>query len=206
MRKRKRGDADDGQMPEVPEPVVHHPIERGKKVDPAAGEESDRTCAAPICSSQTWPSADARNNIYRVPQITGPNLGPTRSMHMPAYLRSTKLPLVRPDKPYSMQGRVWALLEELGVNPSRLVMPTRDNVEKVDLLLSAAQNLLEMKKQHDRAEQELRVLQLQKEAAQPAAAAASMQPSGNVAGGDAAIAPSKVRCRIVLEAWRIKSG
>lgn len=169
MRKRKRGENDDGQPPEPPEPVVHHPIERGKKADPAA---------------------DARNNIYRVPQLVGPNLGPTRSMHMPAFLRSTKLPLVRPDKPYSLQGKVWAMVEELGVNPSRLVMPTRENVEKVDLLMHAAQNLLEMKKQHDRAEQELRILQAQRDMTQPAAtttAAAAPSEAVNVEA-----APSKV--------------
>jgi DNA methyltransferase 1-associated protein 1 len=59
--------------------------------------------------------------------------------------------------------KVTAMLEELGVNPARLIMPTKTNLDKLESLLAAAQNLLEMKKQVDRAEQELRILRAQKD-------------------------------------------
>jgi DNA methyltransferase 1-associated protein 1 len=55
------------------------------------------------------------------------------------------------------------MLEELGVNATRLIMPTKTNADKFEALLGAAQNLLDMKKQVDRAEQELRILRAQKE-------------------------------------------
>lgn len=48
---------------------------------------------------------------------------------------------------------------ELGVSHTRLVMPTRDNCAQLESLLEAAGALVETKKQVDRIEQEIRVLQ-----------------------------------------------
>ena len=48
---------------------------------------------------------------------------------------------------------------ELGVSHTRLVMPTRDNCAHLESLLEAASALVETKKQVDRIEQEMRVLQ-----------------------------------------------
>lgn len=50
-------------------------------------------------------------------------------------------------------------MTELGVTHTRLVMPTKDNCAQLESLLEAASALMETKKQVDRIEQEIRVLQ-----------------------------------------------
>jgi DNA methyltransferase 1-associated protein 1 len=51
----------------------------------------------------------------------------------------------------------------MGVSTQKLVMPTRDNLEVFDRLLHAAGGLVDMKRQVDRVEQEVRTLRAQKE-------------------------------------------
>jgi len=53
--------------------------------------------------------------------------------------------------------KVIQALTELGINVTRLVMPTRDNVAHLDSLLEATTALVEMKKLVDKVEQDIRV-------------------------------------------------
>jgi len=59
--------------------------------------------------------------------------------------------------------RISELLAEFGLGTARLVMPTRGNIEAYDSVLQAAASLIDMKRQVDRVEQELRTLKAQKE-------------------------------------------
>lgn len=71
------------------------------------------------------------------------------------YLRSYKLPTPKS----AAAPKIAQIMGELGVSHTRLVMPTRDNCAQLESLLEAAGALVETKKQVDRIEQELRVLQ-----------------------------------------------
>ena len=75
----------------------------------------------------------------------------------PVHLRSTRIPLPKTH----LAPKITSILAELGVSNSRLVMPTRANIERLENLQTAAASLLEMKKNVDRVEQEIRVLQAQ---------------------------------------------
>lgn len=107
---------------------------------------------------------DRRNNIYRLPVPGGPNAAgnSVRSMHQPAFLRSTKLAQPRATSQLTT-AKISTLLESLGVSASRLIMPTRENLERYEALLAACGSLVDVKRMVDRAEQEVRVLKLQKE-------------------------------------------
>ncbi|KAK4684808.1 hypothetical protein P7C73_g5357, partial [Tremellales sp. Uapishka_1] len=61
------------------------------------------------------------------------------------------------------QIRIVDLLTEMGVSTTRLVMPTRNNIDMLERVLQAAGALMDMKRQYDRVEQELRTLRAQKE-------------------------------------------
>jgi len=108
-------------------------------------------------------TSDASHCIYRVPlPPVAPNtshLAAKHPLHVPVYLRSTKLPLPKPNAAI----RITELLTELGVNTQKLVMPTRNNIEIFERLLVAAGGLVDMKRQVDRVEQEMRTLRAQRE-------------------------------------------
>ena len=59
--------------------------------------------------------------------------------------------------------RITDILNELGVSTVRLVMPTRPNLELYEGVLTAANALVDMKRQVDRVEQELRTLRAQRD-------------------------------------------
>jgi DNA methyltransferase 1-associated protein 1 len=77
--------------------------------------------------------------------------------HIPAFLRSTKIPAPKSTAAI----RITELLGELGISASRLIMPTRENIEVFDGLLTAAGGLIDMKRQVDRVEQEVRTMRAQ---------------------------------------------
>lgn len=79
-------------------------------------------------------------------------------VHVPVHLRSSRMPVPKPNTAI----RVTELLAELGVSTHRLVMPTRVNLEIYDGVLQAAAGLVDMKRQVDRVEQEIRTLKAQK--------------------------------------------
>ena len=103
--------------------------------------------------------ADAAHCIYRLPPDPLSHLAPKHPMHIPVFLRSTKLPVPRQNAAI----RITELLTELGISTQALVMPTRANLDEFDGLLQAAGALIDMKRQVDRVEQELRTLKAQKE-------------------------------------------
>nr|XP_019007840.1 SWR1-complex protein 4 [Kwoniella pini CBS 10737]OCF46621.1 SWR1-complex protein 4 [Kwoniella pini CBS 10737] len=110
---------------------------------------------------------DLAHCIYHIPPPpTNPHsshLASKHPVHQPIHLRSTKIPL--PKQNASI--RITELLNELGIGAGRLVMPTRSNIEMYDSLLQAAGALVEMKRQVDRVEQELRTVKAQKEGLLP---------------------------------------
>lgn len=155
LKKRKRGDeALDMQEPEQTAALPDAPED-----DPEFGESRRRRVPT---GADTL--VDRRNNIYRVPAPGGPNApaNPVRTMHQPAFLRSTKLAQPRTTSQLTT-GKITTLLESLGVSSSRLIMPTRENLERYEALLTACGSLVDVKRMVDRAEQEVRVLKLQKE-------------------------------------------
>jgi DNA methyltransferase 1-associated protein 1 len=78
---------------------------------------------------------------------------PTKSNHNIAYLRSGKMPYAK----QSVAARVAQVFIELGVQQTRLVMPTRGNLGAYEALVEAATQLVEAKKATDRLEQDVRV-------------------------------------------------
>lgn len=77
--------------------------------------------------------------------------------HVPAYLRSSKLATPRP----AFAIRTAELLSEMGISATRLIMPTRNNLDVFEQLVNTASLLVDMKRQVDRAEQDKRVLEAQ---------------------------------------------
>ncbi|WWC98443.1 hypothetical protein V866_005334 [Kwoniella sp. B9012] len=110
---------------------------------------------------------DLAHCIYHLPPPpTNPHsshLASKHPVHQPVHLRSTKIP---PPKPNAAI-RITELLNELGISAHKLVMPTRNNIEMFDSLLQAAGALIDMKRQVDRVEQELRTVKAQKEGLLP---------------------------------------
>lgn len=56
-----------------------------------------------------------------------------------------------------MATKIYAVLDEMGIGYTRLVMPTRSNISQLELLFEAAEALIETKRAVDRVDQELRV-------------------------------------------------
>ncbi|KAG8908175.1 swr complex subunit [Tulasnella sp. 403] len=78
----------------------------------------------------------------------------TKSAHKPVHLRSTLIPTPKA----SVLQKINGIITELGVHPTKLVMPTSANLEKMEALQAAAAGLVDMKKMVDRVDQEIRVL------------------------------------------------
>ncbi|KAL7420807.1 swr complex subunit [Cryptotrichosporon argae] len=101
-------------------------------------------------------ATDAALGIYRLPPVApaanSSHLAQKHPVHQPVHLRSTRIPL----PPSSTALRVPELLAEFGVAFGRLVMPTRANIDIYERVLQAAGGLLDMKRQVDRVEQEIR--------------------------------------------------
>lgn len=55
------------------------------------------------------------------------------------------------------------LIEEMGINPHRLIMPTRENLDILEALFQASAALVDMKRQVDRVELELKTLRAQRQ-------------------------------------------
>lgn len=83
-----------------------------------------------------------------------PATSSTKITHVPVHLRSFKLPAPKA----AVAPKVTQALAEIGVTYSRLVMPTRDNCNKLDSLLEATTSLIEIKKIVDKVDQDIRML------------------------------------------------
>lgn len=122
--------------------------------------------------------------IYRVPALpAGPNashLATKHPVHQPAHLRSSKMPVPKANTAI----RITELLAEFGLSTTRLVMPTRGNIEAFDGVLQAAASLIDMKRQVDRVEQELRTIKAQREGYIPPVEPLSRKRSESVLSTD----------------------
>lgn len=78
----------------------------------------------------------------------------TKAAHQPAYLRSFKLPTPKA----AIAPKITQSLAELGISHTRLVMPTRENVQRLEALLEATTSLVETKRVVDKVEYDIQVL------------------------------------------------
>ncbi|CAE6511075.1 unnamed protein product [Rhizoctonia solani] len=92
------------------------------------------------------------NDILQCITRLDPPTNPTKSGHVAAHARSSRIPTVR------VSSGIHAIIGELGLSHDRLVMPTRANIEKLEGLQQAAMGLVEVKRAHDRTKHELAVL------------------------------------------------
>ncbi|WVQ81708.1 hypothetical protein IAT38_003833 [Cryptococcus sp. DSM 104549] len=133
------------------------------------------------------PAFDAAHCIYHVPPPPvlphTSHLASKHPIHVPVYLRSTKLPAPK----QTAAIRITELLNELGISAQKLVMPTRQNIEMFDGLLVASGALVDMKRQVDRVEQELRTVRAQKEGLEPAAVVAPQARADSVTSTDTSL-------------------
>ncbi|KAF8524600.1 SWR1-complex protein 4 [Hysterangium stoloniferum] len=129
-KKKKRGDGLDGDSPSSAGPSSAPP----RKV---------------LSAKQI--AQDALNCITRedASLSTAPS---TKTTHLPAHLRSSRMPYPKA----SIAPKVTALLAELGVSLTRLVMPTKDNIQLMESVVEAAAALIDTKKSVDRLEQEIK--------------------------------------------------
>ncbi len=136
---------------EIPSPAI--PLTKKQKDSAAFG----------MSPFSTMLRSDIAHCIYRVPPppvtTNTSHLAAKHPLHVPVYLRSTKLPVPKPNAAI----RITELLTELGINTQKLVMPTRTNLEIFERVLVAAGGLVDMKRQVDRVEQEMRTLRAQRE-------------------------------------------
>lgn len=129
------------------------PKKRKKKPDgtdaesPAPGPSTGHTKKA-VSNKQAH--MDQVNCVTRLD--TPPTAASTKAAHIPAHLRSSKLPYPKP----SIAPKVIAALTELGINTTRLVMPTKENIQRFESLLDATAVMIDMKKAVDRVDQEIR--------------------------------------------------
>jgi DNA methyltransferase 1-associated protein 1 len=92
---------------------------------------------------------DAKHCITRAP----PNLmHSSKNTHTPVHARSSKFP---PMKQQTLV-RIQQILQELEINSSRLVTPTKENIEHMDKLITVCQQLADARKTLEKLEDELR--------------------------------------------------
>lgn len=96
-------------------------------------------------------SADALHCIHRT---DAPPSTTNKAAHIPAHLRSYKLPQPK----ITAAPRIAQVLGELGVTYTRLVMPTRDNCARLESLIETAGALVETKKVVDKVEQDIKTM------------------------------------------------
>ncbi|KAF7792812.1 hypothetical protein EIP86_003911 [Pleurotus ostreatoroseus] len=129
-------------------------VKKTKKKNASTAEAETPTSA--VASTSSVPHVpkkqSAKSAAYDVPQTA---LTTTKAAHQPVFLRSYKLPVPKS----STAPKITAALSELGVRSDRLVMPTKDNCGLLESLLDATSSLVEMKKQMDRLDHEIRVAQ-----------------------------------------------
>ncbi|TCD63966.1 swr complex subunit [Steccherinum ochraceum] len=115
------------------------------------------------------------------------NASSNKSAHTPVTLRSFKIPFIKS----SNQQKVTQLLAELKISNQRLVMPTRDNLAKLEGLMEAANALIDTKKLVDKVEMDLNVararLGMAVEGGEADAAPAGGSASASGAGGQAGV-------------------
>lgn len=112
--------------------------------------------AGGVTTPQLTPAQDAQLGIIRYDTANTSAFTRPSGVH----LRSSKPPQLKT----SLASKITIVLQEQQIS-MRLAMPTRANMEKLEALTSAITNLLDVKKQVERAEHELKILKTRKEAA-----------------------------------------
>ena len=92
--------------------------------------------------------------LHCITRMDNPQTTATKSSHQSASLRSYKIPTPK----QAVATKVAQTLTEYGINSSRLVMPTRENVLHLESLVDATTLLLETKKNVDRVELEIKTM------------------------------------------------
>ncbi|KAJ2931670.1 hypothetical protein H1R20_g5401, partial [Candolleomyces eurysporus] len=150
----------------VPLGIFSEPRNLNKKRKTTVGQELDSpltpsgagSSVSAIKRPQNTKSAayDAQHCIIRteLPSSTSA----TKAAHQPAYIRSSKIPYLKNN---SMQSKVLQSFAEMGLSPSRLVMPTKENVAQLEGLLEAVTAMLETKKLLDKADHDIQVAKKQ---------------------------------------------
>jgi DNA methyltransferase 1-associated protein 1 len=159
-RKRRKGNYD-LDSPSTPSGIIAlgPPI---AKRPPAERNAQHGTCPTPVLAIAvkaytnlltSHTHTDALHCITRH-ELPGPSTPATKATHQPVYLRSLKLPQPKA----SLASKVTLALAELGVQHTRLVMPTRENCARLEKLLDAATQLVETKKIVDKIDQDIKVM------------------------------------------------
>lgn len=103
------------------------------------------------CSARLFFS-DAQHCIIRTD--IPPSAIATKAAHTPAYARSWKMPAPKA----TVAAKINQALAELGISASRLVMPTRDNMAQLEMLIDLTAQLLETKRLTEKVEHDVAVL------------------------------------------------
>ena len=118
---------------------------------------------------------DAKHHITRAP----PNLvHSSKNTHTPVHIRSSKFP---PMKQQTL-ARIQQILQELEINSSRLVMPTKENIEHMEKLITVCQQLADSRKTLEKLEDELRAQKIKMGLPVDPAPAASTGANASAAG------------------------
>ncbi|TFK22344.1 SWR1-complex protein 4 [Coprinopsis marcescibilis] len=143
-------------------PLGITPEVRGKKRKGVPGDaESPVTPSAVSSISSPVKKVAARDAAYDALHCiirTGDGSGTTKAAHPPAFLRSAKIPWLKNN---SIQGKIVQSFTEMGLSPSRLVMPTKENVAQLESLIEAVTAMVETKKHLDKVEYDIQVLKKQ---------------------------------------------
>ncbi|KAG9002355.1 swr complex subunit [Tulasnella sp. JGI-2019a] len=89
-----------------------------------------------------------------VPSSAHPQLSATKAAHRAVHLRSTLIPTPKA----AIQAKINGIITELNLHPTKLVMPTVANIERMEALQAAAGGLADMKRLVDKTEQEVKAL------------------------------------------------
>jgi DNA methyltransferase 1-associated protein 1 len=82
----------------------------------------------------------------------------TKAAHTPAFIRSAKIPWLKNN---SLQPKIIQAFTEMGLSPSRLVMPTKENVAALESLIEAVTAMAETKRHLDKVEYDIEVAKKQ---------------------------------------------
>lgn len=123
---------------------------------PSIAASSSATFKRPV-TTKANAAYDAQNCIIRTDLSTSNTIA-TKAAHYPAFLRTSKIPYLKNN---AMQPKVIQCFNELGLSPSRLVMPTRENCAQLEGLLEAVNGVLETKKHLDKVEMDILALKRQ---------------------------------------------
>ncbi|QRW01970.1 SWR1-complex protein 4 [Ceratobasidium sp. AG-Ba] len=93
----------------------------------------------------------AASDLLKLYYPIDPPTNPTKSGHVAAHVRSSRIPTVRAST------GVHTIVAELGLSHDRLVMPTRANIEKLESLQAAALGVVDVKRSLDRTKHDLQV-------------------------------------------------